>query len=82
MELQRGELSSLSGSIKIFKVRWPHRLNKYNSYFRGIKWAGRSISAQKEKRQDGVDFYVGYLKKSSFSTMERVLTRGQTWTNS
>ena len=39
MELQTGELSSLSGSVKIFRVRWPHRLNKYYSYFRGILWA-------------------------------------------
>ena len=65
MELQRGELSSLSGSIKIFKVCWPHRLNKYNSYFKRYFMGGRSISAQKRSVKM-VSIFMLVIQKAKF----------------
>ena len=77
MELQTGELSSLSGSIKIFKVRWPHRLNKYNSYFRGILWAD-VVYLPKREASRWCRFLCWLFKKPSFSTMESV-DEGANW---
>ena len=71
MELEKGELSSLSGSIKIFKVHWPHRLNKYNSYLLGILWAD-IVYLPKTEASRWCRFLCRLFKKSSFSTMESV----------
>ena len=71
MELQTGELSSLSGSIKIFKVCWPHRLNKYTSYLRGILWAD-VVYLPKREVSRWCRFLCWLFKKPSFSTMESV----------
>ena len=77
MELEKGELSSLSGLIKIFKANWPHRLNKYNSYLRGILWAD-IVYLPKTEASRWCRFLCWLFKKPSFSTMESV-DEGSNW---
>ena len=77
MELEKGELSSLSDSIKIFRVHWPHRLNKYNSYLRGILWAD-VVYLPKTEVSIWCRFLCWLFKKPSFSTMESV-DEGLNW---
>ena len=71
MEIETEELASISSSIKIFKTYWPHRINKYLSYLRGIIWAD-IVYLPKGELSRWCRFICWVFQKPSFSTMESV----------
>ena len=71
MEIEAEELASLSSSIKIFKIHWPHRINKYLSYLRGILWAD-IVYLPKGELSRWCRLLCWAFQKVSFSTMESV----------
>lgn len=77
MEIEIGELISLSNSVKIFKVHWPHRIIKYWSYLRGILWAD-VVYLPKTELSRWCRFLCLVFQKPSFSTMESV-DEGSNW---
>lgn len=77
MEIETGELPSLSSSVKIFKAHWPHRISKYWSCLRGILWAD-IVYLPKAELSRWCRFLCWVFKKPSFTTMESV-DQGTNW---
>ena len=77
IEIESGELTSISSSIKIFKAYWPHKISKYWSYLRGILWAD-IVYLPKVELSKWCRFFCWVFQKKSFSTMESV-DEGLNW---
>ena len=71
MELPKGELPSLSSSIKIIQLFWPIKIVKYWAYFKAICWAD-VVYLPKGELSVWCRFWCWLLKTPSFSTAESV----------